>query len=97
MFEDLAELVIGPWGLAAVALFAASKTDKGRDLIRKGARNVIKGWFVVSDKASALREELKEYSDDLIAEVKAERNGSDTKTSATSHKKKAEKIEKPAV
>lgn len=87
MFEDFAEFAVGPWGFAVIAVYAASRTDKGRTLLRTAARNVAKVCYSVSEKGAHMFAEFKEEADDLIAEVKSEKAGKPSSGSKRSNSK----------
>lgn len=70
MFEDLLEAAFGPWGLAAVALVAF---PGGRKLLRPVAKEAIRAGLIVSDKMKVLVAEVKEETQDILAEVNSER------------------------
>jgi hypothetical protein len=78
MFEDLAELLLGPLGLAALIVFGASRTSEGRRILKEATRGIVKAGYIVAEKSSDLIAEVKEQTSDLIAEAKAE-NGAHTK------------------
>lgn len=79
---------MGPWGIAIVALAAASMTDGGRGALRKVAKEVIKAGYRLTDKGSTAIGELKEKTSDLVAEIKAEQSENEKHTGSTNGKSK---------
>lgn len=71
MFEELVEVLVGPWGLAAVLLLA---TQGGRKMVRTAAKEVVKVGMIATEKAKEVAAEIQEEASDVIAEAHAERN-----------------------
>ena len=69
MFEDIAEVALGPLGLA---LAAALMIPDGRKFLRKAAKVVVHAGLVASDCFQEAISEAKERTEKLIEEVKAE-------------------------
>lgn len=72
MWEEILELAASKWGflgLGAVLLISGG----GRKVVRGAAKAAIKAGLDISDSTREFVAELKEQSNDLIAEVKAER------------------------
>ncbi|HEY9683108.1 MAG TPA: DUF5132 domain-containing protein [Oculatellaceae cyanobacterium] len=82
MFEDLLEVVAGPWSLVALAVVAL---PAGRKALRTVAREAVRAGIAVSESAKDLYAELKEEASDVVAEVKAERKHSVSKTAHKAH------------
>jgi len=91
MFEDLAEFAIGPWGLAAAAACAVSCTDRGRSFAKTATRYIVRAWYSASEKSAEMFADIKEQTDDLIAEVKSERAANQNGTKHSNPKSKQEK------
>ena len=70
MFEELFEIVAGPWSLLALAVVAL---PAGRKAIRTVAREAIRAGMSVGESAKDFYAEIKEEASDVVAEVKAER------------------------
>lgn len=73
MLEELSEMLLGPWGIAAALLVGAGTTGEGRKLVRKVAKGAIKAGFEIKEKSSDVLAEAKEQMSDLVAEAKAEK------------------------
>lgn len=71
MFDELLDVVIGPWGIAAAILLG---TAKGRQITKKAAKEVIKGGLIASEYAREFAAQAQEQASDLLAEAKAERS-----------------------
>lgn len=69
MFEDIAEVVLGPVG---VAIVAALVFPDGRKLLRSAAKATIHAGFTVTGYLQEACAEAKERAEELIEEVKAE-------------------------
>jgi hypothetical protein len=69
MFEDIAEVVFGPVGLAVAA---AVMIPDGRKFLRKAAKIVVHAGLSASDCFQEAMSEAKERTEKLIEEVKAE-------------------------
>jgi len=69
MFEDIAEVVLGPVG---VALVASLVFPDGRKVLRKAAKAAIHAGLTVSDCLQEAAKEAKARAEELIEEVKAE-------------------------
>ena len=85
MFEDIAEVLLGPAGLA---LAAAVMIPDGRKLLRKAAKVVIHAGLTASDYFQEAVSEAKDRAEKLIEEVKAE---SEDGTKNHKHKKVAKR------
>jgi hypothetical protein len=70
MLEEIAEVVMGPWALAAVVVLAM---PGGRKMIRTVAKEIAKAGMTVGEGVKDLAAEIKEEASDVVAEVKAER------------------------
>ncbi len=84
MFEELGELILGPWGIAIAVVGAVVGTETGRQTLRKGAREVLKAGHKISDASSGVLDNMKQEWDELKKEVESEGNGR-----RTSKKKRA--------
>jgi hypothetical protein len=78
---------MGPWGIAAIVLVAATATEKGRKTLRDVTKSVVKAGYVVTKKSSSAIGDLKEEIADVVAEVKAEQG--ETEEVKAKPKKKA--------
>lgn len=67
--EEIVEVVVGPWGLAAVLLLA---TSGGRRLIRGAFKETVKAGIVVTERTKELTAQLREEASDLMAEANEE-------------------------
>ncbi|MBX9722292.1 MAG: hypothetical protein K2X81_12905 [Candidatus Obscuribacterales bacterium] len=67
---DWKDALKSPWALAALLLLG---TAGGRKMVKSASKEVIRAGLVVSDKVKELVAEVKEETDDLVAEVQAER------------------------
>jgi hypothetical protein len=85
MFEDIAEVVLGPLGLA---LAAAVMIPDGRKLLRKAAKVAIHAGLTASDYFQEALSEAKESTEKLIEEIKSE---SEDGAKNHKHKKVAKK------
>ena len=74
MFEELGELLLGPWGIAVALVIGAGATEDGRKAARKVAKGAIKASYIVLSKSQDMLAEAKERVSDLVAEAK---NGSE--------------------
>jgi len=74
MFEELGELLLGPWGIAVALVVGAGATPDGRKAARKVAKGAIKAGYIVVSKSQDMLAEAKETVSDLVAEAK---NGGD--------------------
>jgi hypothetical protein len=72
MFEELLEFVLGPVGIVAALTLG---TKPGRQLLRDVTKQAIKAGMVFSEQAQEVAAELKETTEDIVAELKSERNG----------------------
>ena len=79
MFEELFEIVAGPWALVALAVVAL---PAGRKAVRTVAREAVRAGIAVGESAKDFYAELKEEATDVVAEVKAERKHAVGKTTA---------------
>ncbi len=79
MWEELAEAVVGPWGLAAVLIMG---TQRGRKLLRGAFKESVKIGMIASEKIKTTYAEIQEEASDAIAEAHAERE-----TEHSQHKK----------
>ncbi len=70
MFEEILEALAGPWGIAALVLFAV---PGGRKMVRCTSKAVIKVGLMAVDNAKVMIAEAKAEAGDLMAEVTAER------------------------
>lgn len=82
MFEELLEIVAGPWSLVALAVVAL---PAGRKAIRTVARETVRAGMAVTESAKDFYAELKEEASDVVAEVKAERKQAVGKTTHKAH------------
>jgi hypothetical protein len=74
MFEKIWEAAIGPWGIAAVVLFAIPGSRKA---LKTVAKEAVRAGLTVSEGVKDLVSEIKEEASDVVAEVKAERKHND--------------------
>jgi hypothetical protein len=72
MFEDLSEILLGPWGIVSVLLIA---TQPGRQLLRRTFKTAVKTGMTATDTTTKLLEQVQRFGTELIDEVKAEGNG----------------------
>lgn len=86
MFEELGELLLGPWGIAIALVVGAGATEDGRKAARKVAKSAIKAGYIVVSKSQDALAEAKERVSDLVAEAK---NGSDESPAPTKRGKKS--------
>lgn len=84
MFEELGELLLGPWGIALGLVLGAGATEDGRKAVRKVAKSAIKAGYIVVSKSQDMLAEAKESVSDLVAEAK---NGDETPATAKKTKK----------
>jgi len=77
MFEEMAEMVFGPIGFAAVAIIGLSNTQTGRRALRSGVKTAVKAGYYIGEKGSAILGELKEQAEEVVEEAKAERSGNE--------------------
>ncbi len=70
MFEEIGELLLGPWGIAVALIVGAGATEDGRKAARKVAKGAIKAGYVVVSKSQDMLAEAKERVSDLVAEAK---------------------------
>jgi hypothetical protein len=70
MFEEIGELLLGPWGIAAALLLGAGATEDGRKAARKVAKGAIKAGYICVTKSQDFLAEAKERVSDLVAEAK---------------------------
>jgi hypothetical protein len=63
---------MGPWGIAAIALVVAGGTQKGREIMKRALKEVVKVGYEIADMSSNVVAEAKEEFSDLVEEVKAE-------------------------
>jgi hypothetical protein len=70
MWEEVMEVALGPWGLAAFVVLAM---PGGRQMIRTVAKEIAKAGISVGEGVKDLAAEIKEEASDVVAEVKAER------------------------
>jgi hypothetical protein len=80
MLEELAETVVGPWGIAAVLLFG---TDKGRKVVRAAFKETVKFGIIASERMKETYAEIQEEASDAIAEAQAEQHQKAKKTPAS--------------
>jgi len=85
MLEEVAEMFMGPWGIAAAVLVGASTTGVGRRVFRHIAKASVRVGYEVSDRSSAAfgaaKEQLsgaasgaREQLFDVVSEAKADRS-----------------------
>jgi hypothetical protein len=70
MFEEILETAVGPWGIAAVLLFAIPGSRK---TLKTVAKEAVRAGLTISEGVKDLYSEIKEEAGDVVAEVKAER------------------------
>jgi len=87
---------MGPWGIAALVLVAATATEKGRKTLRDVTKGVVKAGYVVTKKSSTALGELKEEIADVVAEVKAEQGEPAEEVKKVKSSKKAGETDKKA-
>jgi Ni2+-binding GTPase involved in maturation of urease and hydrogenase len=86
MFEELGELLWGPWGIAVALIVGAGATEDGRKAARKAAKGAIKAGYIVVSKSQDLLAEAKERVADIVAEAK---NGNEEAPTTTKRGKKS--------
>jgi gas vesicle protein len=69
MLEELVETAVGPWGIAAVLLFA---TQRGRKLARTAFKETVKFGMIAGERVKEAYAEIQEEAADAIAEAQAE-------------------------
>jgi hypothetical protein len=82
---------MGPWGIALALLLGATMTEGGRKALRNATKQVIKAGYQLSDKSSSVIGELKEKTNDMIAEVRAEQSDGDGESEPTKRETKRKK------
>jgi len=90
MFEEILEVAMGPWGIAAAVLLLLPGSRK---MARTVTKEVIRAGMTVGDNVKDMLSEVKEEASDVVAEVRAERQqnakGKDPKDHAASHSHKS--------
>ena len=82
MLEELAETVMGPWGIAAVLLLG---TQRGRKIARSAFKETVKVSMVAGERLKEAYAEIQEEAQDAIAEAHAEREGNGKHTRKHAH------------
>jgi hypothetical protein len=88
MFEELVELVVGPWLFAGLAIFGAASTQKGKDTMRAVAKETVRAGFALKNKSAGLVEQFQQQKSEFMAEMAIEQKEENHKKS-TAKKKKA--------
>jgi hypothetical protein len=70
MFEEILEVAMGPWGIAAAVLLLLPGSRK---MARTVTKEVIRAGMTVGDNVKDMLSEVKEEASDVVAEVRAER------------------------
>jgi hypothetical protein len=78
MFEELAEIALGPWGIAILIAIGASRTDEGRKALRKTAKAAIRGGMYLAEKGKELAADVKSGATEVVAEAEAEHREKDS-------------------
>jgi len=77
MFEELAEIALGPWGIAILIALGASRTNGGRKALRQTAKTAIHGGFYLADKGKEMITDVKSSASEVVAEAEAEHREKD--------------------
>ncbi len=74
MFEDLIEILVGPWGVAGVLLLG---TKTGRHAIRTLVKTGVNIGLGVTDAGADLFKKIETFEKELVAEAKEELKAED--------------------
>jgi hypothetical protein len=77
---------MGPWGWAGLVVLAIFSTQSGRACVKKALKSGLRAGYAAKDMGGELAEKAKDYKEELVAEIKVER---DEKTLEDSLSKKA--------
>jgi hypothetical protein len=67
---------MGPWGIAALIAVATASTQEGRAQVKKLLKTTVRMGYAAKESASELACKAKDYKDELIAEIEAEKDAS---------------------
>lgn len=69
MLDELAEIIIGPWGLAGLIILG---TPDGRQLSRKLFKATIKAGLCLAERGNTVISSLERLGNEIVEEAKKE-------------------------
>jgi hypothetical protein len=63
---------MGPWGIAALVAVVALSTEQGRSYFRKALKSGVRAGCHAKESVVELADKAKDYTDELVAEIRAE-------------------------
>jgi len=89
MFEEIAEMLFGPVGIALVLGAILLKSGNGKSAGRSAVKKVVRGGLIVTEKARELTAQAQESLSDLVAEARDEmkQDGHEPQTKKSGNKR----------
>lgn len=85
MFESIWKGLSGRWGMLALVL---ALTPTGRKITKTAVKEIVRAGVTAGEKIKELTDEIREESNDIIAEIKEERSAEGNGAAKVRHSKK---------